>query len=191
MVEEKRRHRWGEHQMASYPTGWVLHITRVREQRNGRRRTIGRYVVLHDGAPTTLSGTSVEAKGPGDNAVRGNGRCVEAGIYPLATHDGEHYKTIGYMVSDDCDRTPKPGLELLNTAARSDILIHPGHGFLASIGCINLTADLPDGTADITFPDSRDRVIAAIDDLRSYCGASFPKYNGRGIPRAWVVTDDA
>lgn len=137
-----------------------------------------------------MAGTSVEAKGPGDNIVRGNGRCIEPGAYPLATQDGEHYKTIGYLVSSDSDRTPKPGVELLDTGARREILVHPGHGFLASIGCINLTAPLADGSTDIPFVDSRDRVIAAIDNLKAFLSNDFPKYNGRGIPQAWVIIED-
>jgi hypothetical protein len=170
---------------------WVLHIIRKEEQlRGARRRTIGAYRILHDGVPSGLEGTSVETKGPGDNKVAGNGRCVEAGTYPLATQDGDHYKTIGYMVSSDSDRTPKPGIELLHTGARREILVHPGHGFLASIGCINLSAELASGATDIPFEDSRDRVIAAIDDLRAFLGADFPKYNGRSIPRAWVMIED-
>lgn len=172
--------------------GWVLRIQRIGEQkRRERRRTFGTYTVFHDGVPTGLMGTSVETKGPGDNAEQGNGRCVEARAYPLATQDGSRYKTFDYLVSGDPDRTPKPGIELLQTGARTEILIHPGYGFLASVGCINLTAPLPDGRTDIPFTDSRDRVIAVIDDLRGYLGADFPKRNGRPIPRAWVIIEDA
>lgn len=177
--------------MAVVLDGWVLHIKRVGEQIRGKRkRTLGTYEVLHAGLSTGLSGMTVETKGPGDNATAGNGRCVEAGTYPLATQDGSHYKTIGYRISDDSDQTPKPGIELLDTGARTEILVHPGHGFLASIGCINLTAPLEDGDDDIPFADSRDRVIAAIDDLRSFLGDAFPRRNGHPIPRAWVVIDE-
>lgn len=169
---------------------WLLHVRRLAEQVRGeRRRTIGIYRVLHDGVETQLSGTTVEAKGPGDNRVRGNGRCLAPGSYPLATHEGQHYKTWGYMVDDDCDRTPKPGLELLDTGARDDILVHPGHGFLASIGCINLTASLDGPAVDIPFVDSRTRVIAVIEDLKAFLGADFPRHNGRAIPRAHIVID--
>lgn len=178
---------FGGHEM---PDGWVLHVVRTGEHvRGSRRRTVGTYEIRRDGVSTGLRGTTVEAKGPGDNAVAGNGRCVEAKAYPLATQDGEHYKTIGYMVSDDSDRTPKPGIELLDTGARREILIHPGHGFLASIGCINLTSALGDGSDDIPFEDSRDRVIAAIENLRDYLGNDFPRHNGRAIPRAKIVIE--
>lgn len=111
--------------------GWELHVRRQGVQTRGERhRTIGTYEIFHDGVPAGLSGTSVESKGPGDNNIRGNGRRVEAGIYPLATQDGNHYVTIGFLVSDDPDETPKPGLELLRTGRRTEILVHPGHGFL-------------------------------------------------------------
>jgi hypothetical protein len=177
--------------MNAMSENWVLHIVRSHTQaRNDRTRTIGTYQVLHDGVATTLAGTSVETKGPGDNAVRGNGRCVEARRYPLATQDGDHYKTINYLVSDDSDRTPKPGIELLDTGARSEILIHPGHGFLSSVGCINLTSSLASGDSDIAFANSRDRVIAVITDLQTYLGNEFPRYNGRLIPRASIVIED-
>ena len=170
--------------------GWELHVTRSAEQsRSDRRRTIGAYAIYHDGVATALTGTSVEAKGPGNNEIKGCGRCIEPGIYPLATHDGEHYKTIGYITSDDCDQTPKPGLELRKTDYRDAILIHPGHGFLASIGCINLTASLADGSVDIAFINSRERVVAAIKDLRAYLGDGFPHYNGQPITKARVVID--
>lgn len=170
--------------------GWVLHVARQTEQdRNGRRRTLGTYRIFHEGVQTGLTGTSVEAKGPGDNHVPGNGHCLEAGIYTLATHAGLHYCTIGYKVDDDCDVTPKPGLELLNTGNRSAILVHPGHGFLASIGCINLTDSLPSAASDIPFVDSRTRVISAINDLRNFTGTRFPKANGTPIPNAWLIIE--
>jgi hypothetical protein len=172
-------------------TGWELFIQRKSEQsRGGRRRTIGTYQIFHDGAAQAgLSGTSVETKGPGDNKVAGNGRRVEAGTYPLATQAGTHYVTIGFLVTDDPDQTPKPGLELRNTGNRSEILVHPGHGFLASVGCINLTAPLKSGTTDIAFVNSRDRVIAAINDLKAFSGASFPHHNGQPIANATVVIE--
>lgn len=177
--------------MAITGVGWELHIVRQNEQvRNGRRRTIGDYAVYHDGvAQPGLSGTSVETKGPGDNKVMGNGRRVEAGRYPLWTQAGSHYVTIGYLVTNDPDQTPKPGMELMQTGNRTEILVHPGHGFLASVGCINLTAPLASGATDIPFVDSRDRVIAAINDLKAFAGAAFPHYNGQPIANAWVVID--
>ena len=175
--------------MAITGSGWELLIIRKTEQnRRGRIRTIGTYQVYRNGSAVEhLSGTSVETKGPGDNRVAGNGRRIEEGRYPIASQDGLHYLTIGYLVSDDPDQTPKPGIELRNTGNRSEILVHPGHGFLASVGCINLTSPLGSANTDIPFIDSRDRVIAAINDLKSFCGAQFPHHNGQPIPDAYVV----
>lgn len=171
--------------------GWELHVVREREQKRGdRKRTVGTYQIFHDGvAQNGLSGTAVETKGPGDNKVMGNGRRVEQGTYPLATQAGQHYLTIGYLKSSDPDQTPKPGLLLTNTENRVGIIVHPGHGFLASIGCINLTSALPDGATDIPFVDSRNRVIAAIDDLKGFAGTAFPHHNGQPIANAFVVID--
>jgi hypothetical protein len=67
--------------------------------------------------------------------------------------------------------------------------VHPGHGFLASVGCINLTAPLKSASTDIPFVDSRDRVIAAINDLTTFAGTSFPHHNDQPIAIAWVVID--
>jgi hypothetical protein len=97
--------------------------------------------------------------------------------------------TIGYLTSDDSDQTPKPGLELRGTENRVEILVHPGHGSLASIGCINLSAPVADATVDVPFVDSRDRVIAAINDLRAFAQTAFPHHNGAPIANAWVVID--
>ncbi|ENN86411.1 hypothetical protein RHSP_79188 [Rhizobium freirei PRF 81] len=171
--------------------GWELFIQRTSAQdRRGRKRTIGSYQVFHDGAAVAeLSGTAVETKGPGDNKVQGNGRRIEAGIYPIGTHDGLHYVTIGYLVSADPDQTPKPGFEVLHAGNRTEILVHPGHGFLASVGCINLTGQLRSADVDIPFIDSRDRVIAAINDLKTFCGSQFPHHNGQPVSNAFVVID--
>ncbi|TGR83572.1 hypothetical protein EN866_34050 [Mesorhizobium sp. M2D.F.Ca.ET.223.01.1.1] len=170
--------------------GWELHVVRQNvQQRRGRVRTIGTYQIYHNGNAQNIKGTSVEAKGIGDNKVAGNGRRIQAGTYPLATQAGSHYVTIGYLISNDCDQTPKPGLELQQTGNRREILVHPGHGFLASIGCINLTSALASANTDISFVDSRDRVIAAITDLQTFAGSTFPHHNGQPIDNAWVVID--
>ncbi len=169
-------------------TGWELHIVRdSQQQRGSNKRTIGSYKVYHDGqAVSGLSGTMAESRGPGNNATAGNRRRVEAGRYPLWTQDGEKYKTYDYVGGVGY---PRPGLELKNTGNRSEILIHPGVGFLASIGCINPCTKLPDGSENIGFKGSRDRTIALIEDLASYLGSSFPSKNGKKIPKAYVVID--
>lgn len=175
--------------------GWEFHIIRDSEQvrpRDGRRRTVGRYQIFHNGVAqvgTSMSGMVAEARGRGANAPEGNGRRIEQGRYPLFTQDGPSYVTIGYTVSSDPDDTPKPGLELKDTGERTEILIHPGHGFLASIGCINPCTSLPNPAEPIDFVPSRDRVMNIINNLRAFAGNAFPTRNGERIPNAFVVID--
>jgi hypothetical protein len=175
-------------------TDWEFHIIRQSEQRrdsDGKRRTVGVYQVYHGGVAQGgkgLSGTVAETRGPGDNSTPGNNRRIEAGRYPLYTQAGSKYVTIGYKDSDSISARPRPGIELKDTGARSEILIHPGIGFLASIGCINPCTRLPDASEMIDFIPSRRRVIAIIEDLRSYV-ASFPDSNGKRIANAFVVID--
>lgn len=174
---------------------WEFHIVRQSEQSrasDGKRRTVGRYQIFHDGVRQTgsgLSGTVAETRGPGANQPSGNNRRIEAGRYPLATQAGTRYVTIGFRDSESSAVIPKPGIELLETAPRSEILIHPGRGFLSSIGCINPCTRLPDASEMIDYPGSRRRVIAIIEDLRTFLGNQFPSQNGRRIPRAFVVVD--
>jgi hypothetical protein len=174
--------------------GWEFHIVRKEEQKrsDGRRRTVGIYKVFHEGVArigTDFSGMVAEAKGPGANAPAGNGRRIEAGRYPMATQAGARYVTFGYKEDDDPDVAPKPGLELTHTGKRSEILIHPGQGFLSSIGCINPCTNLPKADEPIDYVGSRQRVIAIIEDLKEFLGKDFPKTNGKKIPRAFVVID--
>jgi hypothetical protein len=174
-------------------SGWEFFIQRQSEQtRDGRTRTVGTYQIFHDGdaqGGARMSGMVAESRGPGANAPGGNGRRIREGRYPLFTQDGGHYVTIGYVISGDFTDTPKPGLELKETDERSEILIHPGHGFLASIGCINPCTSLPDADENIDFEPSRDRVIEIIDDLKDFAGHDFPARNGHRIPNAFVVID--
>ena len=79
--------------------------------------------------------------------------------------------------------------ELGDTVTRADILVHPGHDFLASVGCINLCTSLPDAHEEITYVSSRKRVITVIENLKTFLGKDFPKTNGLAIPRAFVVID--
>ena len=64
----------------------------------------------------------------------------------------------------------KPGFELKDTGERTEILVHPGHDFLASVGCINPCTSLPDADETITYASSRRRVIALIEDIKGYAG---------------------
>lgn len=176
-------------------TGWEFHIVRKSEQKrlsDGKRRTVGRYQVFHDGVKQTgarLSGMIAETRGPGANEPEGNNRRVEEGRYSLFTQDGDHYVTIGYKESESTSAKPKPGLELKDTGLRTEILIHPGIGFLASIGCINPCTSLPNAAEMIDFVPSRKRVIAIIDDVKAFAGSAFPSKNGKRIPNAFVVID--
>lgn len=175
--------------------GWEFHIVRHSEQRrasDGKRRTVGKYQVFHDGVKQTgagLSGTVAETRGPGANKPAANNRRVEPGRYPLFTQDGSKYVTIGYKESESSSAKPKPGLELKRTGQRAEILIHPGQGFLASIGCINPCTSLPNASELIDYAPSRRRVIAIINNLKAFSGAGFPTKNGRAIPNAFVVID--
>jgi hypothetical protein len=172
-------------------SGWELLVTRIRvDNRNGKRRTIGKYEVFHDGSLVSgLSGMCAETRGPGDNSKVGNNRRIESGRYPLRTQKGKKYVTIGYKDSTSITQIPRPGLDVGGTNKRVGILIHPGRGFLSSIGCINPARSLPRAGTDIDFVDSRTRVIAIIDDMKSYLGSSFPSRNGRPIPKASLVID--
>ncbi|HYE27771.1 MAG TPA: hypothetical protein VEA61_06005 [Allosphingosinicella sp.] len=175
---------------------WEIRIQRHSVQRRGSRaRTVGTYQVFHDGQPvadfegTPLAGTTAESRGPGANSPAENGRRVEARRYPLATQDGTKYDTYGYRESENPHLRPKPGIELRQTGARREILIHPGIGFLASIGCINLCTRLPDAAENISYPGSRRRVIALIQDMKRFLGNEFPDRNGRAIPNAFAVIE--
>ncbi len=168
---------------------WELRIKRSGEQtRSGRRRTVSTYQVFHDGTPVAaLKGAMAETRGPGANTPAENNRCVELGTYNLHIQDGEKYATIGYTGNTNQSALRRPGLPLLPTGARVGILIHPGRGFLSSIGCINPTGSLANADNDIGFVDSRSRVIALIDDLKTFLGAGFPTRGGAKIPGARVI----
>jgi hypothetical protein len=173
--------------------GWEFHIVRQTVQRrasDGKKRTIGSYQVFHDGAPVAgLSGVVAECGGPGDNRVAGNSKRIEEGRYGLATQDGTKYDTIGYVQNESTGARPKPGIELTGTNKRKEILIHPGIGYLSSVGCINPATRLPNAAEPITYKGSRKRVIALIEDMKTFLGAAFPTRNSKPIPRAFVVID--
>jgi hypothetical protein len=174
--------------------GWELLVVRGTEQHRGGggRRTVGKYQVYHDGVAQTgpgLSGTTAESKGPGANRPEDNGKRVEAGRYPAWTHPAARYATWGYDPSESQDAGPKPAFELKDTGERTEILLHPGHDFLASIGCINPCTSLPDPEEDIAYVGSHRRVIAILDDMKAFVGSAFPRTNGKLIPNAFVVID--
>lgn len=172
--------------------GWTLHVTRVRrEKRAGelRARTVGHYRVLHDGVPAAgplLSGDAVEREGPGDNGYVGKEerRCIEAGTYPLGLHDTDNYSTVDYETNGD---HPRPAVLVRDTDRRTAILVHPAADYGSTIGCINLGSGLVDANSDLDLADSTRRVIAVIDDLKSFLNGRFPS---GAFPSCRIVVDD-
>ena len=137
-----------------------------------------------------MHGMFAETRGPGDNSRSGIGkRRVEEGVYPLATQDGGKYSTWNYTSNGSPSALRRPALELTHTNRRAEILIHPGQGFVWSIGCINPCTRLPNAAEPITFSNSRRRVISLIENLKAYLGNRFPSRDGRPIPDAHVVID--
>lgn len=176
--------------------GWELLVTRSAVQQHaGKSRTYGAYQVHLDGAPVAgLDGFVCESPGPGNNGPFGVTQHlrIAAGRYPLSTHFGDRYETIGYSTDTVHPATLKmPGIRVSDTSARSAILVHPGHPptlFLSSIGCLNPTAALqPDQLMD--FWDSRSRVIALIDSLHAFAPNAFVARSDTPIPDATLVID--
>jgi len=171
-------------------------ITVVREVMQARQdvayqRTRGRYEASFAGKPTGLAGAIVERQGPGDNTKTGvtQHRRIAAGRYPLFTHAGDNgkYKTIGYATTGLASSLPRPAIGVGDTDAREGILIHCAAGFLMSIGCFNPSGPLADGNANLTWADSRSRVVALIEDMRQRLVAAFPTQNNVRIPNTWLV----
>jgi peptidoglycan hydrolase-like protein with peptidoglycan-binding domain len=158
--------------------GWVFFVQRLpRADRPAgfKHRTVGRYQVYRDGSAVPgLSGMTIEPRGPGDNSEdpgKSEGRCIEARTYPISTHATSNYRTSGYRTDGD---HPMPGIGIDDTSARSGILIHPASGFGSTIGCFNLAGPLTNADAGFGFRDSCNRVIAVIDDLKSFNGGHLP-----------------
>ncbi|TIR32383.1 MAG: hypothetical protein E5X35_14640, partial [Mesorhizobium sp.] len=176
-------------------TGLVLQIKRVRaEKRRGmKERTVSTYRVFHDRRPVAgLSGMICEARGPGDNSATGRqrGARIKAGIYPMLTHAGTReidgitaFKTFGFTSSIEVRRPPMPALRVGDTRYRAGILIHPGNGWLWSVGCMNPADDIADARSDIQYVHSRARVIRLIEGLKRELGSRFPTTNNQTIPR--------
>jgi Protein of unknown function (DUF2778) len=174
-------------------TGWVISIERIRsEERAGEgfARTVGTYAVLHGGVPQPgLSGMTVERQGPGDNGPIGKAqhRCIAAGAYPLRAHASDKYKTTGYATNGV---HPRPAIEVGNTGDRTAILVHPADGYGSTIGCINLSGSLTDADSDITLPDSVSRVIAVIEDLRTFSGGRLKLSEDGSIENTRLIITD-
>jgi hypothetical protein len=177
--------------------GWELHVVRnsiqTRSVGMSKIRTVGTYQVFHNGTPQTgpgMAGTMAESTGPGKNAPEGNGLRIEAGRYPLSTHGSAKYRTWDYDVTDNIGKNPKPCFLLLSTNQRTGILVHPGKSsFLSSVGCFNPCTSLPNAAEIIDYKPSRTRVIAMIEDMKTFVGNGFPSSNGKPIPNAFLVVD--
>ncbi len=171
--------------------GWTLFIQRKRtDQRAGLElgRTVGTYQVYRDGiAVNGLSGTAVEREGPGDNGLVGveEHRCIEAGTYELVAHVTGNYATRDYETDGS---RPRPAIGLSPTAQRTAILMHPGTGFASSIGCINLGSELANASSDLALSDSTRRVIAVLDDLKTFAGGHI---SSSGVADARLIIADA
>ena len=156
-------------------TGWTLLVRRLRTERRAGKdfsRTVGTYQVYRDGSPVAaLAGMSVEREGPGDNGLVGKEehRCIEAGVYPLAHHDTGNYSTSRYETDGE---HPRPAVLVGDTAERTAILVHPASGYGSTIGCFNLAGKLAGPDANLALPDSTRRVIAVVEDLKSYAGGN-------------------
>jgi hypothetical protein len=183
--------------------GWEILIKRTRqEKRRGQpfARTVSTYQVFHDGKEADgLSGQFVERQGPGDNAASGRANhCrIKAGRYDLSTHSGDKdkkknivkYKTIGYAKSGDIGALPRPSIRFLDTGEREGILMHPGNGYIWSIGCFNPGRELKAASDNLKFSLSREMILAIINDLQSFLGNKFPKKNNETIPGAAAVIE--
>jgi hypothetical protein len=180
------------------PDGYVIRIRRQRTERRrgGGVRTVGNYDVFFRGQKVGgLEGMVLETYGPGDNTATGTAyhRRVEARTYPLGTHSSDgsvpKYATQGYTSSTTPFAKTRPAIRLDKTGYRGGILMHPGGGFLASIGCLNLSRPLSGPNDNIDYVDSRARVIAIIEDMRAKLGSAFPSRSWKTIPNAWMMIE--
>jgi hypothetical protein len=172
--------------------GWELVLVRSAQQQTGlgRTRTVGSYAVYQDGVTVDgLSGAVAEPKGPGSNDI-GVNRRILPGRYPLLAIEAPNYSTFRYTDSPDPFAAPRPGIGVARTGKRSEIIIHPGTGFLTSVGGIILCGPLPGADARIDFADSRTRTIAIIQALRDTLGSRFPVKEAI-IPYASLVIEES
>ena len=176
--------------------GFIMFISRTHtEQRPGMAfaRTVGSYHVTFGGQRIPdLEGTTVERQGPGDNSATGvqTHQRIEAGIYPLFTCGGTRYVTLGYATDPNQASRPWPAICIGETGSRSGLLIQPAAGYLMSIGTINLSTPLDGPSANITFPESRQKVVALIEAMKAKLGTSLPTASNVRIPNAWLFISE-
>ena len=111
-------------------------------------------------------------------------RCIERGSYPLRGHVTENYAIVRYETDGD---HPRPCVAVGATSSRTAILVHPASGYGSTIGCINLAGTLTDADSDFSLADSTRRVIAILDDLRSFNGGSLPRASEIANARLVVI----
>ena len=159
---------------------WELQVKRLGLQHHSGSnppvpRTYSVYQVVIDGTPvTSLAGHICERTGPGDNTANGKAKHlrIHEGRYALSTQFGPHFHSVGFT---DGPHHPMPGFRLLGTQVREDVLVHPGHPptlYVSSIGCLNPTKPLK-AADNISFADSRARVIALLDSLKEHDPDAF------------------
>jgi len=182
--------------------GWEFLVQRLGlHEHGGLTRTYGTYQVFLNGHSTGLHGHVCECIGPGDNsqpATPERKRRIEQGRYPLTTQFGQSYRSVGYSTDTAVPGTLRmPGVALIETGNRTAILIHPGHptppgdpphSWLSSIGCLNVTKAI-EPHEEMEFWESRTRVIAILDSLRSFAPAAFGPTVNTPIPDAYAVID--
>ncbi len=183
-------------------TGVALYVSRQRVERRSsgrpRVRTVGEYQVYLDGKPLSdpmLKGMMLEAKGPGANVPAQNGKRIEADVYPLRTHRGKKYMTFDFKATRSSSRKPRPGIQVGEADQtvspvlkdRVAILLHPGSGFLWSVGCLNPSKPLS-RLQGMSWADSFDRTMALIDAMKKHV-PGFPSSNGKRIPDTVLVVE--
>jgi hypothetical protein len=181
--------------------GWELLVQRQQEQQHtktGRVRTIGNYALFIDGQPTGISGSMCECPGPGNNDRPGSAKRIRPGTYSLETQFGR-FVSVGYSTSDTIGSEPMPAFALRDTEPRDGILVHPaypvvdrpGNLYLSSVGCLNPAAALG-VDADNDFIDSRCRVMALLDSLKTFAPEPFASDHigvNTAIPNAFIVIE--
>ena len=176
--------------------GYVICVSRRRHDSvPGKRRTVGVYQAFFNKVPIAdIRGVTVEPHGPSDNGPNGvqDHRRIAAGVYPLFSHERPNmkYRTLNYAAAGDIKQRPWPSVRVENTGSRGGILIHCGGGFMMTIGCINFAAELLNPNSGIDFADSRRRVIAMIDSMKTRLGSDFPGANNRRIENACLIVSD-
>ena len=159
-------------------TGFSVVIDRLSVQKASgsyRKRTIGYYICYWDGEMIEgLEGYIAEPRGPGSNYTNPGDYQdlrIEEGIYPLRIQGWKGSKYSTYFGKNE----NIPGILVGQTNQRTAVLIHPGKNFLSSVGCLNPTHELSNGSTLIKWGQSRKATINIIDAIKDHLGSKFPK----------------